>query len=358
MALDRNQLWRLLQGLPAAQKRRITQQLLGKLGSEVSRSLGGGRAAREVGRVVSSGQVRLGAELARYARGGATGGFLRSVLGRMGMAGRVVSWLLGKAAKPAGVKPSAVDEAVNLLTGLGFEVRMPKVPPEARPGTSPALEPDPGEGTPPEGPALPAAASPGAEPPPEPGHFPGGKAIFMQHVVGSSNVYAFGYDERTLTLRVQYLGATINRDALTGRGHRGKRRVRGQLGATVLSTRRGPGPLYDYHGVPKRVFQRMQAAGSKGKFVWDSLRIRGTAYGHRFDYELVAAGTVDVVIPSFDERGRRVAGRKVGHVTYVPRKAAAQGVFLPRTIRHVERPFRSLLPGTGSLHPPPRDSRG
>lgn len=46
------------------------------------------------------------------------------------------------------------------------------------------------------------------------------------------------------------------------------------------------GALYDYYHVPTTVFQNFRRAASKGKFVWDKLRIRGTVSGHRFDYKL------------------------------------------------------------------------
>ena len=46
------------------------------------------------------------------------------------------------------------------------------------------------------------------------------------------------------------------------------------------------GPLYEYFNVPTRLFQMFRKAASKGRFVWDKLRIRGTVSGHRFDYKL------------------------------------------------------------------------
>jgi hypothetical protein len=54
------------------------------------------------------------------------------------------------------------------------------------------------------------------------------------------------------------------------------------------------GPLYAYYNVPTDVFRRFQRAASKGKFVWDNLRIRGTVSGHKFDYSLqgIARGHV------------------------------------------------------------------
>jgi hypothetical protein len=54
--------------------------------------------------------------------------------------------------------------------------------------------------------------------------------------------------------------------------------------------RSGPGPLYRYEGVPRSVFVAMKLAHSRGKFVWDALRIRGTISGHQFPVELIGTG--------------------------------------------------------------------
>lgn len=51
---------------------------------------------------------------------------------------------------------------------------------------------------------------------------------------------------------------------------------------------RGKGSLYAYEHVPPRLFLLMLDAPSKGGFIWDWIRIRGTVSGHRFDYRLVA----------------------------------------------------------------------
>lgn len=78
-----------------------------------------------------------------------------------------------------------------------------------------------------------------------------------------------------------------------------------------------PGPLYSYAHVPPAVFLQMLAATSKGGFVWDKIRVRGTVSGHRYDYQLVAV-----------------------REGYVPRKATllADGEwYLERTIRTQNR---------------------
>lgn len=99
----------------------------------------------------------------------------------------------------------------------------------------------------------------------------------MVEVEHSSNVHSYGYDVQKGELFVRFLG----RERSGARG--------------------GRGPLYAYSGVPARVFLAMMDASSKGTFVWDELRIRGTVSGHQYDY--------------------RLAG--LGASTYVPRKATA-----------------------------------
>jgi hypothetical protein len=56
------------------------------------------------------------------------------------------------------------------------------------------------------------------------------------------------------------------------------------------SRRAGPGALYEYRGVPVNVFTSFEDASSKGEFVWDNIRVRGTVSGHRYAYELVGIG--------------------------------------------------------------------
>lgn len=111
-----------------------------------------------------------------------------------------------------------------------------------------------------------------------------------------------------------------------------------QVGKTNLGQ---AGSTYAYYGVAPDVFSRMKGSASKGKFVWDTLRIRGTVYGHRYRYSLVAG---------------QVAG--TGGKPYIPRRASKTG-FVSRSLSEVggtggtgRRGFRtSTLPdkkfGTG-----------
>lgn len=82
--------------------------------------------------------------------------------------------------------------------------------------------------------------------------------------VSSSNVHSIAYDLENALLYVRFLGP-----------------------APEGEVRTDPGSLYQYRDVTPRQFQGFQRAASKGSWVWDNLRIRGTVSGHRKDYALV-----------------------------------------------------------------------
>lgn len=299
-------------------------------------------------------------DVVRYARGGILGTSLANTLRNLGAVGTAIKDLL-KGREPSS-PDSAIRDAINLLTKAGFEVRQPPKPGNATSRTTPPPIPPRGSRIPPRIPGTPPPLPPSRTPPPLPkrggrgpgeppggdegggrrlpvGTFPAGQAIEMQLVEGSSNVYAIGYQAGARTMRVQYLGSVLNRDAITGRGHSGPRRARGQLGRTHRGERRGPGATYDYRNVPPSVFQRISDASSKGTAIWDNLRVRGTVYGHQYSYELVAASRADVVYTD---------GKLAGRITYVPRRAVGPGAFIGRTIRQgtgrAAQNFRSILP--------------
>lgn len=116
----------------------------------------------------------------------------------------------------------------------------------------------------------------------------------------SSNVHSYGYLRNRRVLQIRFLGV-------------GQGGVRG-----------GPGALYHYFHVPPEAWERLKAAASKGSWVWDELRIRGTIHGHKYDYSLAGVEEGDDV----------------------PRKATAEGLN-PREISQDGRIFRSRKGGTG-----------
>ncbi len=87
--------------------------------------------------------------------------------------------------------------------------------------------------------------------------------------VASENVHSVAYDASEATLYVRFWAKKWNKE----------------LGEFV---RQGPGPIYAYSYVPAPMFLDLLSARSKGGWIWDNLRIRGTVSGHRFDYRLVA----------------------------------------------------------------------
>lgn len=160
----------------------------------------------------------------------------------------------------------------------------------------------------------------------------------------SSNVYSFSYyrrpAEKTGTLYVRFKAHRLNADSVSSGAGRlgGRRQLHGTSGSTVRGGDRPnlPGVLYAYYHVPPGVYLRMQQASSKGKFVWDNLRVRGTIYGHQYAYAAVQGQvTTDEVTPGI--RG-----------TYIPRRATKSG-FKTRSIGDVgtgRRGFQSsTLPG-------------
>lgn len=153
----------------------------------------------------------------------------------------------------------------------------------------------------------------------------------MQTTPDSSNVHSFGYDVDNWFLYVRFKAAA----------------QRGQK-----ERPQAPGSLYQYANVPPKVFLGMLRASSKGTYIWDNIRIRGTYSGHRFDYTLVG-----------------ISGN------YVPRKAtlSAEGeVFLRREVRtlggntlrssrpnQLVRPLVSTgAPNRGNNGRPPPPNRG
>lgn len=124
------------------------------------------------------------------------------------------------------------------------------------------------------------------------------------------------------------------------------------LGQHAEGIRAGLGSLYGYFDVPVALFREFQRAASKGGFVWDHLRVRGTIAGHRYQYELLG-------VTSAYAGGQQ-------HENYVPRQAAlkrgaAGQHFITRTFGVGEirggrlqtvRVQSQLRPGMASLRGP------
>lgn len=82
----------------------------------------------------------------------------------------------------------------------------------------------------------------------------------------SSNVHSYGYDIENEQLYVRFKAPAP----------KGQKTRPNQ-----------PGSLYQYSDVDPSQFLRLHRASSKGTWVWDELRIRGTVSGHQRSYRLV-----------------------------------------------------------------------
>lgn len=137
-----------------------------------------------------------------------------------------------------------------------------------------------------------------------------GVDLEWQQTPESSNVYAFGYDNDNGILYItfkangpaQFYTRQQSKPSISSSGNE-------RAGGSYWMGHRAhvAGATYAYGSrkspIPRSVFLAMKSLPSKGGFVWDRLRIRGTISGHRVPYTLAA-------VP--DE----------GDNTYVPRKAA------------------------------------
>lgn len=143
----------------------------------------------------------------------------------------------------------------------------------------------------------------------------------------SSNVHSFGFDLDTHTLYVRFKAQ--RRDVKEqGRGNQ-------------------PGALYSYAHVPLELFLRMMNAGSKGTFIWDNIRIRGTLSGHRFDYALV--GVANGYVPrkaTLTPQGEAYISRSV----FSDKGNRLRSSLPDQLVRPLAPPGRRPNNGRGGLH--------
>lgn len=254
----------------------------------------------------------------RYAKGGSVVGWLQRLWNAVNGKGR------------SGDRMKATEIPAALLRTLeGLATGRTEAPEERRTGRPPSPPPPNRRGGGGQPPNVPPGSNPGSGIPPggftrspfNPNYappLPGETTPYSEEILcvaESSNVYSFAYDYRASTLFVTFQGHKINRKSVSNQrvrhgGGTSRPQLVGRLGSTVTGERGGRGAMYAYYDVPVRVFERMQRAASKGKFVWDELRVRGTVYGHKYRYSLVQ-GQVST------QRG--VAG------VYIPRKATKEG---------------------------------
>jgi len=330
----------------------LDRSTMGKIGS-VARSIRQSSMRERFGEI---GQEILGRQTAdllqgvgRYARGDS--GSLLDDIGLGNYVKGIIQAVFGLRRNTGHVSNRELQKAIDIVKAAGYEFIRPDSP-RAKAKTKKPYEPNI-----PSGPSriggedvggIGGMGGPSAPPPQSVagtvlprlpvGTLPADLYVAM-HRVSSSNVYAIGYSGSTQTMRVQFIGTPVRSSGISGRGHR-KGGLRAKSGGTLMNMRYGPGATYDYHGVPARVYDAIASSASKGTAIWDYLRVRGTTYGHQYDYELAAAAMVHVM-SSVPAGG---TPHRVARMTYVPRKAAARNMFTSRQIRQGNSVFRSVLP--------------
>lgn len=168
-----------------------------------------------------------------------------------------------------GAFDNAIREAINLLTSHGYTVTPPTSTRQKQ-----TEEPPPGFTRQP------------PRPQPGPAPFPLGQKRQRVNIGGRSREYNpndpvfSGEMIRVDSSNVHSIGYEFNAQAPA----KGTVKVRFLQKRSNGST--GPGPLYHYEGVHPDTFDAFLQAGSKGSFVWDRFRVRGTVSGHRVPYSL------------------------------------------------------------------------
>lgn len=257
---------------------------------------------------------------------------LDSVTRQSGFAGELIKALLRPRGEQLGNARQELDAAAKLMRQLGDVVAAP--------------EPQPAEtGSPPRPPrTVRQAPAPAPDPEPigtgglrRPNYRPDDPILTGEMIpVVSSNVHSIGFiwnpqSPAKGTLKVRFLG----RDR--GKG------------------RRGGGAMYHYFGVNPAVFDAFRIAASKGKFVWDRLRVRGTVSGHQFQYEL-AMLEKDGYVPRKATRygdNEYYIGRQVQDLQGNTYRSQLEDEFVQKLGRNRKPP--SVIAGRGA--PPPNRGR-
>lgn len=204
----------------------------------LAKRLSQSRAARETRQAVKSGK-----KSARQ--------LVEAGLKKLGKVGSVLKALLSFAGVPMEEAAEVVNQAVKETV---------KAPPKPIP--PPVRKPEPRRGRP----EAPAEVEDVRLVPPKSPYEDSDPILTGEMIdVQSSNVHSIGFD---------YNWDNPSKSTLKVRFLQGKKDAK------------HPGPLYFYYDVRPQVFEAFRKAISKGKFVWDELRIRGTVTGHQYRYQL------------------------------------------------------------------------
>ena len=298
------------------------------------------KAAQDIGKSIGMTE----AEVMRYAQAPAQKSWVR----------RALNTLFGLGRREDPISGPSEREAERFFEKIAEIERQEQQQRERRSGPPPVIvspRPAPSPSAPPPSRSDPGPPQPDLPQdvlrrhlPPRGGQPPYGQEILTPH---SSNVFSFSYDPDSDILYVTYKAPELKSSHITT----GKRKLGGRLSRSQLVGRSGAisgrsnsrGAQYAYwgarsnrHNKPmQRLYESMRAAVSKGKFVWDHLRVRGTVYGHQVNYALVQGAVIT-------GGGGGVSG------VYIPRKATRLG-FKTRSVADLGRGARgfqtSTLPG-------------
>lgn len=271
---------------------------------------------------------RNGREVERYAREPSKNSLLTMLFKALGPIGDVFKSLMFPAGQAVRVGIARqLEAAQRLLNSFGYTTIQPPAVSggsrQTQEQVAEFLQKNGWKVEPPEGadkPPGPGAADEGGKPPSEPPAPPSAgddddedrprrgrrRLVGRMHRVYSSNVYAIGYDPdpggaKIGTLKVQFYAYTPG-----------------------IGKHNEAGPIYHYFNVPRTVWKAFKQASSKGRFVWDKIRIRGTVSGHKYNWTLAG----------------------VTHA-YVPRRASGEGDeewYRKRSVAFEGRVIRSVLP--------------
>lgn len=226
---------------------------------------------------------RIAEHVDKYARKGLKDRLLDLLFSKLGPVGSILQGLIRPGSAAVGTQQQEIDAAVNLLKQFGYGVKKPgTVEAPSSPSTDKALEMLEALGWSVKPPEPPQAKPPKRRPQDTADEH----VVTIQHqryrikkndplvtgemvLVESSNVHSIGYiwndaDPGRGTLKVRFLDKRKNGPAS------------------------GRGAMYYYFDVHPTLFQAFQKAASKGKWVWDNLRIRGTVSGHQKRYQLMS----------------------------------------------------------------------
>lgn len=294
------------------------------------------RGFRDVSKAVKTGDKLAYGRVSQFVKDT----LFNELMRQLGPLGSIVRALIRPSARA--VTPDInreLEAAYDLLTQFGYQVTAPV----DRTGSESGLS------TPPTAPSQQTLPPRAAEPMQTPGEtveprVPAGEGVqgnFVVKVVGGRR-YRIRTDDPILTGKmIQVKSSNVHS---IGYMWNDKNPEKGTLQVRFLDKRKGrgagrAGAGYQYLEVPPEVFIAFTKAASKGKFVWDKLRIRGTVSGHRFRYQISTLAS-DGYVP---RKARLESGGYI--ISPSGRHPAVGEKFARRTVKGTDgKVYQSALP--------------